>query len=78
MWENYLACVYAGETFSEKEEMLRFNFPTIFFAYMKSLGREKELYDGTITPYKYTWYLHGVIFPMLNKKREERKLNLGK
>ena len=56
---------------------MRFDFPVVFYAYLKSMGKEeelKELYDGTITPYNYTWYLLGEVFPMLNKKRADGEL----
>ena len=71
----------ACKTEEEKETCLRHVYPTTYVALLRSIGRTKELdrlYDGTITPDNYTWYIHAELLPKLNKLRSEGRLAKGK
>ena len=41
---------------------------------MGRLGELSELFDGTITPYNFTWYVYAELLPKLTKMREEGQL----
>ena len=74
-----LANELAGcKTVDEKESRLRHVYPITYVAFLKSLGRTEELnklYDGTITPQNYTWYIHGELLPKLDTLRAGGRLS---
>ena len=59
------------------DEFLRHKFPSLFIEYLKSMGRLEELselYNGTITPYNFTWYVFAELLPKLTRMREKGQL----
>ena len=69
------------KTVKEKVRLLRYVYPTTYVVFLRTTGQEgefKRLYDGTITPYNYTWFIHAEIIPKLIKLRQTGKLRRGK
>ena len=69
------------KTDEEKETYLRHVYPATYVAFLRTMGRTEELnelFDGTITPENYTWYLHAELLPKISKLRSEGRLKIGK
>ena len=69
------------KTEEEMETCLRCVYPTTYVTFLRSQRRTEELnelFDGTITPENYTWYLHGKVLPKISKLRSEGRLKKGK
>ena len=65
-------------TAEEKEATLLKYYPTIYVAYLGSLGRKEKLaslYDGgEVNSENIAWYIHIQLLPMFAKMRRENKL----
>ena len=75
-----LNSIKAAKTKEELEVTLRHSYPEAYPVMLKWCGRKKELnalFDGTITPENYTWYIFIEQIPMIHKLRVEGKLTKG-
>ena len=59
----------------ELDAAMRRECPELYFKCMKVMGRDSELFDGTITPNNFTWFIYGVLHPELDSQRANGELS---
>ena len=53
----------------------------VYIALLKTMGYDekvRKLYNGSVIPYNYKWYLYAEVFPRINNQRRNKLLRKGK
>ena len=74
---NKTAKIHQLPTIEQCETHLRRTYPTVYYAFLKAMGRYKEvmrLYDGSPSSENMTWYIQGELALEFDRLRAEGKL----